>query len=386
MEIRHITKDEGVDFLKISSASFIWKFNEKEDTGVDFPVLGAFNDGKLIAGVELYDYKSNFCGNFLNSLIISGVCSKPECRRMGGIREIFNKIGSMAAENDWNIGFLHPFSIAYYEKFGYANLNRVFGIKIPFDNLSFIPRNTDVVLYDGEQFDELQALHAECALNENLTTLRDDKKHFCDKPLENTEYTYFRRNSKGKADGYVRFTVKRPDVLTVEDLFVLTPEALYGILGFLRNYDCIVKHINIRKQYPGSPASLLADRIPDVIYTNDGGIAARIYNMEKILENNSYPEEYGSFRLLCQDELSQNNGIFEVEYQHGKAIITRKSGGDFDISLTPSAAARLLLAGEGHNRYSAPFINGVTLNKNTDDFFRAFPHRITRFSDSIWSD
>ena len=135
MEVRFITDAEGVDYLRASAASFIWKFNEQEDTGVDMPVLAAFHEGKLIAGVEMYDYESNYCGNFLKSLVVSGVCSVPEYRRMGGVREIFDYIGNNAIENDWSIGYLHPFSISYYEKFGYANLNRVFGIKIPFENL-----------------------------------------------------------------------------------------------------------------------------------------------------------------------------------------------------------------------------------------------------------
>lgn len=386
MEIRYITKDEAVDYLKVSSASFIWKFNPEEDTSVDIPVLAAFHEGKLIAGVEMYDYKCNYCGNFLDSLIVSGVCSMPEYRRMGGIREIFNYIGNNSAENNWNIGYLRPFSISYYEKFGYSNLNHMFAMKIPFENLSFIPRNTDMILYTGEQLEELSALHRECALKENLMTLRDDKKHFCDKPLENTDYTYFRRNGKGKADGYVRFTVSRPDVLTVNELFFLTPEALYGILGFLRNYDCIVKQLRIRKQYAPSPLSIIADRIPGVTYEGDGGIAARIYNLESVLKSNSYPEEYGKFSLLCNDVLSHNNGIFDVEYQHGSAEIKRRESGDYDISVTPPAAAKLLLAGEGHTAMTAPFINGVTLNKNADAFFKAFPYRITRFSDSSWSD
>ncbi len=386
MEIRYITKEEAVDYLKVSSASFIWKFNKEEDTSVEVPVLAAFHEGKLIAGVEMYDYKCNYCGNFLESLVVSGVCSMPEYRRMGGIREIFNTIGKTAVENNWNIGYLHPFSISYYEKFGYTNLNRMLAIRIPFENLSFIPRNNNMILYTGEQFEELSNLHNECALTENLMTLRDDKKHFCDTPLENTDYTYFRRNAQGKADGYVRFKVKRPDVLTVEDLHVLSPEALHGILGFLRNYDCIVKQLLVRKQYPASPLSLIADRIHGAIYEHDGGIAARIYNIQKVLENNFYPDEYGRFRLLCDDELSQNSGIFDVEYQHGKANIIRKTSGDYDIALTPPAATRLMLAGEGHNGMSAAYINGVTINKNADGFFKAFPHRITRFTDSMWSD
>ena len=383
-EIRYIKPEEAADFQKVSAASFTWKFDAEVDSTVKCPVLAAFDNGKLIAGVETYDFRTNFCGNILNALFVDGVCSQPEHRRSGGIREIFRKIGETAVENDWVFGFLHPFSVSYYEKFGYAYLNRMFGIIVPFDSLRNIPRNTDAALYTDEQFEELSALHNKCALKENLIPLKDDKKHFCDKPLENANYTYFRRNENGEADGYVRFTVNKPNDLVVSELFVLSPEALRGIIGFLRNYDGIAKNLVVQNQYQGSPFACMADRLDGVVYERNGGSAGRIYNMKKLLENNAYPEEYGKFRILSIDEFEQNKGIFEVEYQNGKAVVTRKAEGEYDISLTAPAAARLMLAGEGHTAETAAYIDGVEIKGNADDFFRAFPHRPTRFCDCNW--
>ncbi len=383
-EIRYIRPEEAADFQKVSAASFIRKFDAETDSTVKCPVLAAFDNGKLVAGAELYDFRTTCCGNILSTVVVDGVCSQPEHRRSGGIRKIFRKIGETAVENGWVLGFLHPFSIQYYEKFGYANLNRMFAIRVPFSSLTGIPRNTDAILYTGEQFEELSALHKKCALKENLITLKDEKKHFCDKPLENADYTYFRRNKNGEADGYVRFTVSRPNDLVVSELFVLSPEALRGIIGFLRNYDGIVKNLVVGKQYQGSPLYCMADRLDGVVYEHNGSSAGRIYDMKKLLECNAYPEEYGKFRILSIDEFEQNKGIFEVEYQNGKAVVTRKAEGEYDISLTAPAAARLMLAGEGHTAETAAYIDGVEIKGNADDFFRAFPHRPTRFCDCNW--
>ena len=385
MEVRLIKPEEAVDYLKISAASFIWKFNAEEDKETEIPVMGAFHEGKLIAGVELFDFRCNYCGNILNTLVLSGVCSTPEHRRMGGVRAIFNEVGRTAAENDIVAGFLAPFSIEYYEKFGFANLNRTFGIRVPFQNLRHIPRCNDVELFTGEQLEELCQLHNKCALKENLMTLREDKKHFCDKPLEETDYTYIHRNANGEADGYVRFRVRRPDETVAEELFALNPDALYALVGFLRNYDGITKTLLVKKQYQGAPFACIADRIDGIVYEHQSSTAGRIYNMKKLLENNTYPEKYGKFSILSLDEFEQNKGIFEVEYQDGKATVTRREDGAYDISLTAPAAARLLLAGEGHTAETAVYIDGVKLENNADDFFRAFPHRPTRFTDSCWS-
>ena len=382
MEIRYIKPEEAADFQKVSAASFIWKFNAEEDSTVKVPVLAAFNDGKLIAGVEICNFKVNYCGNFIGTVVVDGVCSQPEYRRMGGIREIFNKIGETAAENDWVLGFLHPFSISYYEKFGYANLNRLFAVKVPFEKLAHIPRNTDVVLYTGEQFEELCELYNKIAFRDNLMTLRDDKKYFCSTPYESAEYTYFRRDANGVADGYVRFKVNRPNELIAEELFALTPDALYGLIGFLRNYDGIVKTLTVCKQYQGSDFACIADRIDGVAYEYNGSVAGRIYNIRKLLGTNEYPEEYGRFSILSIDDIEQNKGIFDVEYQNGKAVVTHRDDGDYDISLTAPAAARIMLAGEGHTEKTAAYINGVEIKGDASGFFRAFPHRRTRFVDS----
>ncbi|MBO5858143.1 MAG: hypothetical protein J6Q87_07830 [Clostridia bacterium] len=57
MEVRFIKPEEAADFLKISAASFIWKFDKEIDNKLDMPVLGAFYNKKLIAGAEIYNHK-----------------------------------------------------------------------------------------------------------------------------------------------------------------------------------------------------------------------------------------------------------------------------------------------------------------------------------------
>ncbi len=383
MKVRFIKPHEASDYLKISAASFIWKFDKEVDNKVEMPVLGAFYNKKLIAGAEVYKYKCNYCGNIINTIVLDGICSQPEHRRMGGVRALFDEVGKSAVKDDITVGFLSPFSISYYEKFGFANLNRSFSIRVPFNNLSQVERNNDVELYTGEQFEELREFYNKCALMENLMIIKEDQKHFCDKPFENADYTYIHRNNTGEIDGYVRFTVKRPDELVAEELFTSTPDALLKIIGFLRNYDGLVKSLVVKKQYTGSPFACFADITDNTSYEYTGGIAARIYNFKKLLENNVYPEEHGKFSILSLDDLVQNKGIFDVEYKNGKATVSKRDSGDYDIALTPPAAARLLLAGEGHTSQTAIFINGVKLKNNAEDFFKAFPRRATHFTEYI---
>ena len=61
MEVRYLKPEEATDYLKVSAASFIWKFDKEVDNKVEMPILGAFYNNKLIAGAEVYNYKCNYC-------------------------------------------------------------------------------------------------------------------------------------------------------------------------------------------------------------------------------------------------------------------------------------------------------------------------------------
>ena len=91
------------------------------------------------------------------------------------------------------------------------------------------------------------------------------------------------------------------------------------------------------------------------------------------------------YSIVSLMKMTKYEGIFDVEYQDGKATVTQRTDGDYDISLTAPAAARLLLAGEGHTAQTSLYIDGVELKNEANDFFKAFPHRATRFTDSFWS-
>lgn len=66
-----------------------------------------------------------------------------------------------------------------------------------------------------------------------------------------------------------------------------------------------------------------------------------------------------------------------------KEVVLMKRKIQKAISVIP-AAARLMLAGEGHTAETAAYIDGIEIKGNADDFFRAFPHRPTRFCDCNW--
>lgn len=381
MEVRLLTKREIPEYQKISAASFMWKFNPETDNELKDGVYGAFDDkGRLVAGLETPLFTGNYCGKLLPVIGIGGVAAMPEYRRGGSVRAIFNELERLAPEKGWAMGFLYPFSINYYSKFGYAYTNRLISVSVDFAKLTAFERSNSVTLFDGKGFDELFALHNKCALRYNLMTLREDKHFFCDKPFENARYTYIWRYPDGSAGAYADFEIDRQTKsLNARDLWFLDGEALRGIIGFLRNYDGVASKLVIGHLPQTSALLDLFSQVDGVAYSFAGCPAGRIYDLPTILKANDYPQSTGRFVLRCIDSVEQNNGVFEVEYSGGRCCVTENSGAEPDITLDACACARILLSGRGFTAESARVLDGVELDGNCVDFFRAFPHRPTAF-------
>ena len=111
--------------------------------------------------------------------------------------------------------------------------------------------------------------------------------------------------------------------------------------------------------------------------------AVRIYNVGKVLDTKLYPEEHGSFSLLIEDSHKPNAGIYDIEYEKGTAKVTKRSGGNADISLSAAAAARLLISGVSGGFEALGYMNGVKVFNGNNDFLRAFPAVDTFFNDGF---
>ena len=62
--------------------------------------VGAFSDdGELMSKAEACDFKTNFYGEYVPTLAVGGVVTRPEFRRSGGVRACFEYLFAHAAEH-----------------------------------------------------------------------------------------------------------------------------------------------------------------------------------------------------------------------------------------------------------------------------------------------
>jgi predicted acetyltransferase len=83
-------------------------------------VLGAFEEGTLLASIHLYDFRQMLRGVPRTMGGVAGVASYPEARRRGLVRDLMHAAIAEMHQRGTACSMLHPFRVSFYERFGYA--------------------------------------------------------------------------------------------------------------------------------------------------------------------------------------------------------------------------------------------------------------------------
>ncbi|MCQ2462970.1 MAG: GNAT family N-acetyltransferase, partial [Clostridia bacterium] len=300
MEIRRLTAEDYVQHNKVASQSFIYECNIYEDKELPGEImLGAFQNGVLTADMEIYNRLCNFDGGFLSCAAVGGVASKPEYRSMGAVRRLFS---DLFAGNNLNfkpeISILYPFSEGYYRKFGYGSAGYSVSLTVPFTELSEMPKNTDVVLFEGKDENMLLSLYNKAALKNSLSFVRGDCRDFSAQPYAKAEYTYIHKDELGVYDAYATYTVDRKTGrVCVKELNFTGREGLRGILGFLRCYEGNQSEIMFCALPGDSPVFTCLKGAVHYSCSRSSVGAVRILDAFSVLKKKKYPSGSGGFTL-----------------------------------------------------------------------------------------
>ncbi len=386
MIIRNLVHGDLDQHEQVASLAFVYRYADGDELVMsDGVFIGAFldDDETLIANMEVEDFELAFNGQKITCGGIGAVATRPEYRRNGAVKQIFNFYYETNTKHD--VSVLYPFSTLFYRRLGYAKAGQFVNLEMPFSHIDFVAREFNVELYNGKQADELYAFHNRNALKTNLTFMRHSDRYFKDKPYEQLGYTYMGRNASGAVDGYVTFRCDRPaSKIFVSELAFENKQALFNLLGFLRTYDGNFKTIVIDRLPVWSPLfDILPNTAKECNRTMRDMGSVRILRLEKILNMAWYPEAHGKFSFYSDDTIVENRGIFDVEYENGKAIVTRRKDGAYDIKLDAAAVSALVLLGHDGDYDDLSYWQGVEIVNRNPDLLRAFPRKRTYFTDDF---
>lgn len=322
-----------------------------------------------------------FGGGFIKALTFSAVATPLHNRRKGYVREIFDKAWELGIEQGAVVSLLHPFSFSYYEKFGYGKVADHKIVRLPIRLLDTVPRCCDFRKFqDSEtEWDELYAVHNEFCKNKQLMILQGDPAFF---KLKDKEVWLYREN--GKVTGYIAITTSKrleinhyeDGVLTVHNIVYTTPAALKAVLGFIRMFEGELDDVEFTNIAMCPEIELYLHHDTHTKYRLLPDLMVRVLDSEKLLSAFDYPKQAGSFSIEVIDKLPTVNGKFAVKYGNGACKVGRlEESAVTDITVNASTFARLVYGYDGLTSETARFFEGITINGNADDFFRAFKKR-----------
>lgn len=369
MIIRTLNKEDVFQHERVASQAFVFS-SEVDNAENELPcetMLGAFCDDNktLMADMEIEMRNSFFFGNTLSCAAVGGVASKPEYRNKGSVRALFNELFNNN-ELKADISILYPFSAAYYNKFGYESLGRAVKMRVPFSLFGNIPKCSDVFLYEGQDNERFFSLYNCSAVKNNLAFERINSRFFTFNPYESLVYTYVLNDYSA----YVTFCVDRnADTVYVKEIEYLNFASLLKILGFLRAFEGNQKFVEFSKLSENSPIvdMFFCEKNVHTELSSTG--AARVLDVESVLSKRAYPITQGSFAVKCNDTIEKNTAVFSVEYENGKAEVSKCSK-EPDIILDPCAFSQLFLCGI-RDRQNLAYKKGVEILKDNPCLFDA---------------
>ncbi len=348
-------------------------------------------DGQNLATGAYFTVRPSRYGNgWIPTLTVGGVATDPEYRRAGYVRRILETAFEKNSEFGAYVSVLHPFSFAYYRKFGYEKVADHLILEFPIDGLSFLPRVNDFVKLSGEErVGDVLKIFEKFSQGRNLMFRRFGSEHLALEPDLDEKVTYIRyRDNEPVA--YV--TLNREKVfyvnqmrsvnLHVRELAFTDPDALRDIFGFLRMFEGENDTVKIHNCAMIPEVDIMLRNYIRISYTIVPDIMARVLDTEKMLSAHRFPDEKGGFRLAVNDNLPDVGGVFEVEYQGGAAKVTRlaDSPDSFaektDVECTAPALAQILYGYHSLTPGLLPYMEGVKITGNPKDLIRAYPKAV----------
>lgn len=372
MIIRKLDKEDVFQHERVASQAFVFS-SEVDSAENELPcefLLGSFCDDNrtLMADMEIEMRKSFFFGSSLSCAAVGGVASKPEYRNKGCVRKLFETLFTDSELNKGaEISILYPFSAAYYRKFGYDSIGRAEKMRVPFSLFGNIPKCSDVFLYEEQDNSRFFSLYNISASVNNLAFERNESRFFTFNPYESLLYTYVLNDYTG----YVTFRIDREkETVFVKEIEFASYLSLLKILGFLRAFEGNQKFVEFSKLSEKSPVTEMFISEKNVSSEISSAGAARVTDVESVLKKRTYPRTAGAFTVKCIDFIPQNNAVFSVEYENGKAEI-KKCVKEPDLILEPCAFSQIFLSGI-RNRQSLEYNSGIVVLDENPCFYDAF--------------
>lgn len=369
MEIRKLERwEEWFESDRIIGTAFLHGWDEKKaeeefrkqgtgETPRTEEAWGLFDDsGRMQTSFVTSSRKVYFEGAVIPVCEINMVGSLPEARGYGNVRAMMAAVlRDFRARGDL-FAVLHPFSFAFYRKYGFDLVTERLTQKFPVEELRDFSCSMNVRQARSEsEIPALKALYERCVRNKNLADVRSEEDWAYrgngeygapDWWSKSQSYTYIFSDTEGDR-AYLKFVFEHgPEGpfsgdLRAKELVFDSPAAFFSVLGFIYGMRAKLEHVILEIPEDIHMSFLL----PECDHAEEklgGHLMGRVLDVKKVLEQMKQPEGSGSYVLRVTDGfLPEAGGTFEVTYRSGRTEKVEESAETPDLTLSIQTFSQL---------------------------------------------
>ncbi|MDP1513264.1 GNAT family N-acetyltransferase [Paenibacillus sp. CMAA1739] len=243
MEIRQLQRDEFEAAIELSQYAFqfIMSPEDLEKAKKKFKpeqTWGIFDGHNLNAKLTLLPLQVYIHGQVFDMGGIAGVATWPEKRREGMVSRLLTHALEEMRSAGQSLSFLHPFSFAFYRKFGWETYTEYKKYVIPIDKFPAKFKTEGTVKRDVKNISELDQVYQSYASRYNGTLVRD--KAWWQKRILNENYrTAVYYTDAGNPQGYALYKIEDKQ-LNCDELVYENETARRALWTYFANHDSMI--------------------------------------------------------------------------------------------------------------------------------------------------
>ncbi|WJH27552.1 GNAT family N-acetyltransferase [Paenibacillus sp. CC-CFT742] len=330
MDIRKLTTDDFEACMTLSEYAFQFVLNEEqvEKRRKEFNshnVLGVYEDGQVGAKLHIIPFQTYIQGRSFEMGGIAGVATWPEYRRKGWVAGLLKFALEEMNRNKQSISFLHPFSFAFYRKYGWETYVEFKNYKLSTDQLPAKKPTSGTLRRGNPELSVLKEIYDTYAERYNGTLTRNDAW------WENSVYVkkgsqravYY--DEAGLPQGYVLYEVKERK-FTIGELVHLNEDARQGLWTFIANHDSMIDEVTLKAPANDTLAFQLDN--PRIQQEVNPYFMARIVSVEQFISQYPFASQDSPVQIQLEVEDAHapwNEGVWELNVaMNGTASIWKK--------------------------------------------------------------
>ena len=250
MNIQKLNANHYDESLKLSSYAFQYKIAEEEykkriKSLEDQDIFGCFDDGKLVAKLHVRPYHIWLNQQKIKMGGIAGVATYPEFRRKGYVKELMKHSLIEMQKNGQIISILHPFSYAFYRKYGWEILSNYIIIYlsksdlIPKENVSGYIKRFTADSYN-EDIETIYDKHAQ----KYMGMLARERNWWKDSVVKDF-YVAIYYNQEHKPLGYYIYQIKNSK-MQINEFVTIDHEARLGLWNYICQHDSMINELEMK--------------------------------------------------------------------------------------------------------------------------------------------